>query len=275
LEGDALTVLRTMPDESVQCCVTSPPYYGLRDYGMPGQIGAEDTADGYVTRLVEVFRAVRRVLRDDGILWLNLGDSMRDKQLLMVPVRAALALQADGWFLRSDCIWHKPSAIPEPVKDRPTAAHEHVFLLTKRERYYYNPDAVAEGASSFGRQHTSKVQGPKVRALQESGHHGTGGNLSINYERETRNLRNVWTIASEPYSGSHFATMPPALAERCILAGSKPGDLVLDPFGGAGTTGLVADRLQRNALLIELNPEYAEMARKRIASDAGMFGAVA
>jgi DNA modification methylase len=290
IEGDCLAMLRTLPDGAAQCCVTSPPYYGLRDYGVEGQIGLEDSPAAYVARLVDVFREVRRVLRDDGTLWLNLGDSyarapekggsgpggkniaaygnayanaqsskvgssdggvgrgdrpgsrlaaegVKPKDLLGIPWMVAFALRADGWYLRKDIIWHKPNPMPESVRDRPTTAHEHVFLLTKRAAYFYDADSIRE-------------------------------------EPIGANARDVWTIATQPYSGAHFATMPPALAERCIKAGSKPGDTIVDPFGGAGTTGLVADRLGRNALLIELNPTYAAMARERIALDAPLVGEV-
>jgi DNA modification methylase len=266
IEGDCLATLRTLPDGAAQCCVTSPPYYGLRDYGVEGQIGLEDSPDAYVARLVDVFREVRRVLRDDGTLWLNMGDSYaaggngggnknntnagsltvgrkvapagyKPKDLLGIPWMVAFALRADGWYLRKDIIWHKPNPMPESVRDRPTTAHEHVFLLTKRAAYFYDADSIRE-------------------------------------EPIGANARDVWTIATQPYSGAHFATMPPALAERCIKAGSKPGDTIVDPFGGAGTTGLVADRLGRNALLIELNPTYAAMARERIALDAPLVGEV-
>lgn len=283
LTGDALDTLRTLPAGAFQACVTSPPYYGLRDYGVDGQIGLEATPNAYIARLVEVFREVRRVLRDDGTLWVNVGDSYaasgngggnkndtnkgsltvgpkrappgyKPKDLLGIPWMLAFALRADGWYLRRDIIWHKPNPMPESVRDRPTSAHEYVFLLSKSARYVYDADAVAETAESFGRQHTSKRQPPKVRALKESGHHGTGGDLSINYERESRNRRSVWTIATEPCAVAHYAVMPNALAELCILAGTKAGDHVLDPFGGAGTTGLVAERLNRHSTLIDLDP---------------------
>jgi DNA modification methylase len=277
LEGDSREVLATLPSESAQCCVTSPPYFGLRDYGNDGQIGLEATPDAYVAQLVAVFREVRRVLKDDGTLWLNLGDSYartggtdrkvsetaqvgstrntlqqiqnrtttaaqfgaKEKDLLGIPWRVAFALQADGWYLRSDIIWHKPNPMPESVTDRPTKAHEYVFLLSKSTRYFYDAEAIAEQA-----------------------------------ELNTRNARTVWPIATKPFKGAHFATMPSELAERCIKAGSAAGDMVLDPFGGAGTTGLVADQMGRDATLIELNPTYAAMARARIADYAPLFAEV-
>ena len=272
--GDCSTILQTMPSGVFQCCVTSPPYYGLRNYKVAGQIGLEQTPDEYVAQLVAVFREVRRVLRDDGTLWLNLGDSYANdskwggsssgkhasglhgntgigrskkttgakaKDLLMIPARVALALQADGWTLRSDVIWHKPNPMPEAVKDRPTSAHEHVFLLSKKPHYYFDAEAVAE---------------PTVT-------NGNGG-LARRPISDTRNIRNVWSIQTVAFKGAHFAVMAPELARRCILAGCPVGGKVLDPFGGAGTTGLVAGESGRFATLIELNPEYAEIARQRL-----------
>lgn len=266
LLGDCRKVLSTLPEQSVQCCVTSPPYYGLRDYGVNGQIGLEQTLDQYVDQLVDVFRAVRRVLRDDGVLWLNLGDSygrnpakgqhkpgdsgkqgyvydrgggrasstllgggVKEKDLAGIPWTVALALRADGWYLRSAVVWHKPNSLPEPVKDRPASAYEMVFLLSKSPVYYYDAGAIAEPTVSGAR----------------------------------RTARNVWTIATKPLKGAHFAAFPPLLAEKCVMAGSAVGDTVLDPFGGAGTTGLVANRAGRNAVLVELNPDYIEITRRR------------
>jgi DNA modification methylase len=278
-----------------QTCVTSPPYYGLRDYGCAGQIGLEETPDAYVARLVDVFREVRRVLRDDGTLWLNLGDSYaaggngggnkndtnvgsltvgrklppsgyKPKDLLGIPWMVAFALRADGWWLRQDIIWHKPNPMPESVTDRCTKAHEYVFLLTKSARYFYDAAAIAEDALQPEGEARITAQHKQAAIGQNQ-----TGSLGTNYGAATRNARNVWTIATTPYSGAHFATMPPALAERCIKAGSKFGDMVLDPFGGAGTTGLVADRLGRSATLIELNPEYARLARERITADAPLL----
>jgi DNA modification methylase len=305
LIGDCLEVLRGLPDGMAQTCVTSPPYYGLRDYGCAGQIGLEATPDAYVARLVDVFREVRRVLRDDGTLWLNLGDSyasdskwggatggkhvkalhgeagagrgkrqtgMKDKDLLGIPWMVAFALRADGWWLRQDIIWHKPNPMPESVTDRCTKAHEYVFLLTKSARYFYDAAAIAEDAIHAGQEVTlgekSLSRGQASGAGVKASGNGLAASVTVG---ATRNARSVWPIATQPYSGAHFATMPPALAERCIKAGSKPGDMVLDPFGGAGTTGLVADRLGRSATLIELNPEYARLARERITADAPLL----
>lgn len=322
LQGDCRVVLASLPAESVHCCVTSPPYYGLRDYGVAGQIGLEPTPDAFIAQMVEVFREVRRVLRADGTLWLNLGDSYaatsagvgnapsakstlttnggkgpkegdkysagnagrarridpqaKPKDLLMIPARVALALQADGWWLRSDIIWSKPNPMPESVTDRPTSAHEHIFLLSKSERYFFDAEAVKEAVSPaslqrWGEGGTERVN-PSPQGLKAA---GVRGENSCGVDPSGRNIRNVWTVATQPFSEAHFATFPPALIEPCIKAGCPEGGTVLDPFGGAGTTGLVADRLKRNAVLIELNPEYAEMARRRIQSDAGMFAEVA
>lgn len=309
ITGDCLTTLRTLPDGAAQCCVTSPPYYGLRDYGHAGQIGLEETPDAYVARLVDVFREVRRVLRDDGTLWLNLGDSYnnfrsqmgpgqalhgrdelrgkaapesrsrgwggaKEKDLLGIPWMVAFALRADGWFLRSDIIWHKPNPMSESVRDRPTKAHEYVFLLTKSARYFYDAAAIAEPAEESSLARLAQDVASQAGSSRANGGAKTNGPMRA-VGSDTRNARTVWTIATQPYSGAHFATMPPDLAERCIKAGSKPGDTILDPFGGAGTTGLVADRLNRSAILCELNPAYAALASERITADAPLFGAVA
>ena len=315
LTGDALEQLRLLPDESVHCCVTSPPYYGLRDYGVVGQIGLEPSPDEYVAALVAVFREVRRVLRKDGTLWLNIGDSYaagklgradhgsgdltshlgpkrdgipggsimgpvaqrlapagyKPKDLLGTPWMLAFALRADGWYLRQDIIWSKPNPMPESVTDRCTKAHEYLFLLSKSERYWFDAAAIAEKANwpggSWGR---SKCydgdQTGMLRWFYGNGAQWKGG--------ETRNKRSVWEVATQPYADAHFATFPPALIEPAILAGCPRGGTVIDPFAGAGTTGLVADRLGRDAVLIELNPAYAAMARDRIEDDAGMFAEV-
>lgn len=373
LIGDCRSILPTLAAESVHCVVTSPPYFGLRDYGVAGQIGLEPTPDTFVAELVAVFREVRRVLRKDGTLWLNLGDSyaavnrgenarprietltgiqvgnpysdirtrseviegqkragIKPKDLIGIPWRVAFALQADGWWLRQDIIWHKPNPMPESVTDRCTKAHEYLFLLTKSERYFYDAEAIAEPVS---RDFWNESVGPEYMTPTDGRMDGgkRKGNGPMN---GTRNKRSVWTIATQPYSEAHFATFPPALIEPCILAGcpakacakcgapwvrevettpavsrttsringdrndagrtqfvgasaitfgfspscacnasTVPGT-VLDPFSGAGTTGLVADRLQRNAVLIELNANYASMSNERIISDAPLFASV-
>jgi DNA modification methylase len=320
IAGDCIAGLRTLPDASVHCCVTSPPYWGLRDYGHDGQIGLESTPEAYVARMVEVFREVRRVLRDDGTCWVNLGDSyaanaatskkigeshrgsdtptlnqphqcrvsvrggelsIKAKDLVGIPWRVAFALQADGWWLRQDIIWHKPNPMPESVRDRCTKAHEYVFLLTKSERYYYDAEAVSEAAKYAGQ--TGYFAGPKnaARSFRTGG--ATGGNEKPGSGRvpvgPTRNRRSVWTVTTKPYSGAHFAVMPAALVEPCIKAGCPEGGTVLDPFAGSGTTLAVAAELGRNAIGCELNPEYIALAERRIkdarASVALFEGAVA
>ena len=304
LTGDCRDLLGGMEAESVHCIVTSPPYFGLRDYGVAGQIGLEPSPEEFVSELVGVFREARRVLRDDGTLWLNMGDSycstdkwggggntgkqtvaadgsvpswavrnrrapfpgIKPKDLIGVPWMLAFALRADGWYLRSDIIWHKPNPMPESVTDRPTSAHEHIFLLSKSERYFYDNEAVKEPASyPEGPGNVRPCKGADMAGFE------IRGNLHNIGPRELRNLRNVWTVATQPFSEAHFATFPSDLIEPCIKAGCPKGGTVLDPFGGAGTTGLVADRLGRNAVLIELNPTYADMARRRLQADAGMF----
>lgn len=297
ITGDARAELAHLLCDTFDCCVTSPPYWGLRDYGVAGQIGLEPTLQEYLAEMVSIFREVRRTLKPSGTFWLNIGDSyarepgkggsgpggkntaemkytgaktlsgLKPKDLAMVPNRLAIALQEDGWFVRSEIIWHKPNPMPESVTDRPTSSHEKIWLLTKSERYFYDADAVKEAAEC------DRVRGPAEHADKKSTN-GNGG-LSRRPISEFRNGRNVWTIATQPFAGAHFATMAPDLAERCIKAGSPLGGHVLDPFGGAGTTGLVADRLGRDATLIELNPGYAALARGRIEGDAPLFAEVA
>jgi DNA modification methylase len=308
--GDCIEGIRTLPDQSVHTCVTSPPYFGLRDYGMDGQIGLEVTPDAFVARLVEVFREVRRVLRDDGTLWLNLGDSysthaagkvanpmakstlagvktqavanessrargdyyrtpggLPEKNLLGIPWRVAFALQADGWYLRQDIIWHKPNPMPESVTDRCTKAHEYVFLLSKSARYYFDAEAVKEeGVYPAG---TKAAKGSADRQAQQ-GVNARPPEYKV-YDG-FRNRRSVWTVATKPFAGAHFATFPPGLIEPCILAGSPVGGTVLDPFGGSGTTAGVAMKHGRNAVLCELNPEYAALIPARIADLGGNQG---
>lgn len=326
IEGDALAVLRTLPDESVHCCITSPPYWGLRDYGVAGQLGMEATPELYVSGLVAVFAEVRRVLRSDGTCWVNLGDcyagswgargrgpgtnaarpdleekhgtsalnrkveGRKPKDLIGVPWLVAFGLQADGWYLRSDIIWSKPNPMPESVTDRPTRAHEYLFLLSKSERYFYNAEAIQEPgvyAGPNGRQKSPHSQGfgrrtaeqERARQDKQRGHgrrHAGFNDRCDAMERAQqcavmRNKRSVWTIATAAYLDAHFATFPPALVSPCILAGSPEGGVILDPFAGAGTAGMVACRLDRSFIGIELNPEYAQMARGRILEDAPMF----
>ena len=254
IESDAMVALQRLPSESVQCIVTSPPYWGLRDYGIEGQIGLEEKLQQYINRLTSIFSEAKRVLRNDGIFWLNIGDGytsgnrgyrapdkknparamsvrpdtpdgLKPKDLLGIPWRIALALQADGWYLRSDIIWNKPNAMPESVKDRPTRSHEYVFMLTKREKYYYD-----------------------YQAIKENG----------------RNKRTVWSVNTAPFPEAHFATFPPALIEPCILSSTKENDVVLDPFFGSGTVGVVCQENRRRFIGIELNNEYVRIAQKRL-----------
>ena len=305
--GDVTEVLREMDAESVQTCVTSPPYWGLRDYGEAGQIGLESTPGEYVARLVDVFREVRRVLRDDGTLWLNLGDSyvstplgnkdtatsglhgaqgakyaerlltkdnrnarptrlagLKPKDLVGIPWRVALALQEDGWWLRSDIVWSKPNPMPESITDRPTRSHEYVFLLAKSARYFYDHIAVREPLSSTPEQYLRA--GKSVRD-----NHALGavagrplGPSSFATVPDGRNARSVWTITTKSYAGAHFATFPSDIPERCIMAGSAEGDLVLDPFSGAATTALVARSLGRRAVGIDISAEYLDISAERL-----------
>lgn len=297
LTGDALTVLRTLPAASVQVCVTSPPYWGLRDYGVPGQIGAEKTPAEYIAKLVAIFAEVRRVLRDDGTCWLNLGDTFinakgmahgvdpkqrarrfglrpndvsvpgyKRKDLAGIPWRTAFALQDDGWYLRSDIVWNKPNAMPDSVTDRPTRSHEYIFLLAKSLRYFYNGYAVLEPS-------TERASGNVRRKVANgrSGHRPAyhfGASIPWTPSGNERQRRTVWTIATKPYKGTHFAVFPPELPRICILAGSRAGDVVLDPFAGSGTTLAVARSLGRGFIGVELNGDYKTLSDKRIAEGA-------
>lgn len=315
LVGDVRQRLAELPDCSVQTCVTSPPYWGLRDYGHDGQIGLEQTPDEYVAQLLDVFREVRRVLADDGTLWLNLGDSyasgevgrhdgynptraggsgtnkpfgtrqqvrlqtgLKPKDLVGIPWRVALALQADGWWLRQDIIWAKPNPMPESVTDRCTKAHEYVFLLTKSDRYFYDADPIRQplSAATISRDRAprgrSQNGGGSAKSLAGYAYTPELGNMTSNAKGANR--RSVWTIPTKPYAGAHFAVMPEALAEPCILAGSRPGDLVLDPFTGSGTVGVVALRHDRDFIGTELNPEYAALAEARIYDDGPLMNVV-
>jgi DNA modification methylase len=299
IQGDALTRLKELPSESVDCCITSPPYFGLRDYGVEGQIGLEESPEAYVSKLVDVFREVRRVLKKEGTLWLNLGDSyagsgkggqseekrsenwqpqygnkgkrygLKPKDLIGIPWMVAFALRADGWWLRSDIIWHKPNCMPESVTDRPTKSHEYMFLLSKSKKYYYDAEVISEDAIN------TKMPGKNMRDTRETYGPQNGGNSGLRDLKQRykngdwptkRNKRTVWTVATKPYSEAHFATFPEKLIEPCILAGCPEGGICLDPFFGAGTTGLVAKKLGRHFIGIELNEAYIGMAQKRIAA---------
>lgn len=311
LIGDCRESMRALIAEGVkvQMCVTSPPYWGLRDYGVEGQLGLEPTIEEFVANMVEVFGLVRELLADDGTCWINLGDSyagsgkggnpsdsahqkqrtnagsysvigntareaaktklagesrvsdgLKPKDLCGIPWRVAFALQADGWWLRQDIIWHKPNPMPESVRDRCTKSHEYLFLMAKSERYYYDADAIAEQASGEARGGGFKAAGAGHTNLSKCG--------EIAYEQ--RNKRSVWTVATQPYAEAHFATYPPALIEPCILAGSRPCDIVFDPFFGSGTTGEVAQRFGRDWIGCELNAEYCKLADQRTSGTIGM-----
>lgn len=283
LTGDALEMLRQLPDCCCSTCVTSPPYYGLRNYGENGQIGLEETPSKYIDKLVEVFREVRRVLKGNGTLWLNIGDSYavkptgaaKRKDLIGIPWLLAFALRADGWYLRADIIWHKPNTMPESAKDRPTRAHEYLFLLSKRPDYYYDAEAVKETAVGFGpdnpgrkRGNTSTFRGGNAythnQAIDNSAKVERQSHGLVPNETGKRNRRSVWTVATRPYKSAHFATFPEELVRPCILAGSRPGDTVLDPFSGSGTTGAVAIQEGRDYIGIEINPEYIKMSEERL-----------
>ena len=272
LVGDCIESMRGLPDQSVHTCVTSPPYFGLRDYGHDGQIGLEPTPDAFVAKLAEVFREVRRVLRDDGTLWLNLGDSYGvGKQMLGIPWRVAFALQADGWYLRQDIIWHKPNPMPESVIDRCTKAHEYIFLLSKSQRYYFDAEAIKEPSAYFGKDTRSGMGNIRYEGKRTEGDAAANGQQSFVTINETRNKRSVWTVTTKPFKGAHFATFPPDLIEPCVKAGCPEGGTVLDPFGGSGTTGMVAQRHRRKFVLCELNPEYARMAEDRIYAERDLL----
>lgn len=276
LFGDCREVLRDLPSEAFRCCVTSPPYYGLRDYGHPLQIGIEDSPDAFAAELVAVFGEVRRTLASDGTLWLVLGDcfakersgSLKRKDLIGIPWIVAFALRADGWYLRSDTIWSKPNPMPESITDRPTRAHEYVFLLSKSETYFYDQDALREPHTMRPqrRPHGRKRdETPRLDQPRQSWSTAVRHEPGVDGHPLGRNARSVWEIATEPYDGAHSAAMPQALARRCISAGSAVGDAVLDPFFGTGTVGRVAEDLGRRWLGIELNPDYAQQIAQRTA----------
>ena len=267
LQGNCLETLSSLEEKSVNTCVTSPPYWGLRDYGTDDQLGLEKTPEKFVENLVNVFREVRRVLRDDGTVWLNLGDSyLSNKQLGGIPWRVAFALQSDGWYLRQDIIWSKPNPMPESVTDRCTKAHEYVFLLSKSPKYYYDNEAIKEETLTQDNQNRDR---DTTKLNNTPGRTKMAGLKTNNYE--TKNKRSVWSVSPIPYKEAHFATYPPELIKPCILAGCPEGGTVLDPFGGSGTTAQVASNLNRNAILCELNPEYVDIAKGRLHDSLGMF----
>jgi len=294
LNGNSLELLKTLPDQCVQACITSPPYWGLRDYDNDAQLGLEETPEQYVENMVLLFREVRRVLKDDGTLWLNLGDSyasstgniyeisnikkysegdlnfnrpsrpssIKQKNLVGIPWRVAFALQADGWYLRQDIIWHKPNPMPESVTDRCTKSHEYIFLMTKSAQYYYDHEAIKERSTESTEKRLSQ---PSLKNQKGSNRvpNKSNGNMKA-VGGDMRNKRSVWTVTTKPYKEAHFAVFPDELIKPCILAGSAKGDIVLDPFFGSGTTGLVALRSRRRFIGIELNPDYVAIAENRL-----------
>lgn len=271
--GDALATLTTIPDASVQCIVTSPPYFKQRDYGTGTyQVGSEDSHDEYVQRLVEVFRECRRVLKPDGLLWLNLGDKFLDGMLLGLPWRVAIALQQAGWILRCDIIWHKPNAMPHSVKTRPTVDHEYVFMFSKSSDYFYDADAIREPHVTFsensrmkgGRNHFGKRNGTPEAGKNCGNNNLHDGRWDQAFHPLGRNKRTVWNIPLSKYRGAHFAVFPEKLVENCVLASTKPSDVVLDPFAGSGTVGVVAAKFQRSFVLIELNKDYCQLIEERL-----------
>lgn len=301
-QGSCIDVMKQWPDGFINTCVTSPPYYGLRDYGVKGQLGLEDSPDKYVTSLVNTFREVRRVLRDDGTLWLNLGDSyarnaakggsgvggknerylrdsytrahadvppgMKEKDLIGIPWAVAFALRADGWYLRQDIIWGKPNPMPESVTDRCTKSHEYIFLLSKTPKYYYDHAAIAEPVAASSVQRLSQNVKNQKGSSRVPGK--TNGTMKAVGTRDKRNKRSVWNITTKPFSGAHFATFPIDLITPCILAGARERGLVLDPFMGAGTTAVAAIKQNRRYIGCELNPAYIDIAQTRIAKE--VFG---
>jgi len=307
LRGDCIDSLKKLEDQSINTCITSPPYWGLRNYnGEEKQLGLEDTPEEFVENLVNVFREVKRVLRDDGTVWLNLGDSymgggggnynktgisqaggqhltnvrnrkdfikksgVKAKDLVGIPFRVAFALQEDGWYLRQDIIWHKPNPMPESVKDRCTKAHEYIFLLSKNQKYYFDNEAIKED-SVDKESHRGMSPRNKDKRLGDR-FFATKVGDSANYKKyPKRNKRSVWTVTTKPFKGAHFATFPMDLIEPCVLAGCPEGGTVLDPFGGSGTTGIVAVNHNRHAVLCELNKEYIELAKQRLRTEVGLL----
>lgn len=296
ITGNALEVLTELPNCSADCCITSPPYFRLRNYGVDGQLGLEDTVEDYINKLTDIFREVRRVLKDDGTLWLNIGDSYvssnsdysncKRKDLIGVPWLLAFALRNDGWYLRQDIIWNKPNAMPESIKDRCAKSHEYIFLFAKQPKYYFDYEAIKEPAVGFNNIPPAGSKGtltPNRRLRKGNSRTFRGGGVytkgqSFNNSEEVmreshgnsenmtglRNKRSVWTVATQGYKEAHFATFPEKLIGPCVLAGSRERGIILDPFVGSGTTAVVAKKFNRDFIGIELNPKYAEMARRRL-----------
>jgi len=299
LQGNCIDKIKELEDNSIDCVVSSPPYFGLRDYGTDEQFGLEKTYQDYLANTVKVFETFKPKLKDTATIWWNVGDSynstngfcrnkgkykrpgrdggsndkklikdniVKEKDLLMIPNRVAIALQEAGWYIRSEIIWHKPNPMPESVKDRPTSCHEKIWLITKNKKYYYDADAIKEKTITFD----SNIRDRDTTKLNNTpGRSKMGGLKENNYL--TKNKRNVWTVTTKPFRGAHFATFPKDLIEPCIKAGCPENGIVLDPFGGAGTTGIVSALNNRNAILIELNPEYIKIAEDRIEKELGLF----
>jgi len=302
LHGNCIDKIKELDDNSIDCVVSSPPYFGLRDYGVDGQFGLEKTYQEYLNNTVKIFKTFKPKLKDNATVWWNVGDSyssgkrtsttnqslrgnknygvtrtpvqdgIKEKDLLMIPNRVAIALQEAGWYIRSEIIWHKPNPMPESVKDRPTNCHEKIWLITKSKKYYYDADAIREPVA----QGTITRLSEKNLKNQKGSTRGNGGmksngNMKAVGNMETKNKRNVWTVTTKPCKEAHFATFPKDLIEPCIKAGCPEGGIVLDPFGGSGTTGIVASQNNRNAILIELNKDYIDIANKRIHKELGLF----
>tara|TARA_R100000654_G_scaffold22427_2_gene44708 strand:- start:755 stop:1717 length:963 start_codon:yes stop_codon:yes gene_type:complete len=315
LQGDVFDNIKKLEDNSIDCVVTSPPYWGLRDYGVPGQLGLEPTYQEHIKNIVELFRAMKPKLKDSATVWLNYGDSyaatvngtkvkdqiknkvqfagkylikgddrtfrdkpfstiqgsLKPKDLVMIPNRIAIALQDDGWWIRSEIIWHKPNPMPESTKDRPTSAHEKIWLITKSKKYYYDADAIREPLASTSLTRLNQDIRNQKGSSRGNGGMKSNGNMKAVGNMETKNKRNVWTVTTKPCKEAHFATFPKDLIEPCIKAGCPEGGVVFDPFGGSGTTGIVAKLLNRRSILSELNPEYIEIAKSRINKEFGLF----
>jgi DNA modification methylase len=303
LHGNVFDKVKELNDNSIDCVVTSPPYWGLRDYGVLGQLGLESTYQEHIKNIVNLFEEIKPKLKESATIWLNYGDSyssgkrtsttnqtlrgnknygvtrtpvqdgIKEKDLVMIPNRIAIALQDAGWYIRSEIIWHKPNPMPESVKDRPTSAHEKIWLITKSKKYYYDADSIREPLASTSLTRLNQDIKNQKGSTRGNGGMKSNGNMKAVGNLETKNKRNVWTVTTKPFKDAHFATFPKDLIEPCIKAGCPEGGIVLDPFGGSGTTGIVASQNNRNAILIELNKDYIEIANKRIYKELGLFNA--
>ena len=314
LQGNCIDKIKELEDNSIDCVVSSPPYFGLRDYGVEEQFGLEKTYQEYIANTIKVFETFKPKLKDTATIWWNVGDSysnhkdcksigqtlakgttrekaheiekgkshtrdskllkasgLKDKDLMMIPNRVAIALQDAGWYIRSEIIWHKPNPMPESVRDRPTSCHEKIWLITKSKKYYYDADAIREPLTSSSLTRLNQNIKNQKGSTRANGGMKSNGNMKAVGNMETKNKRNVWTVTTKPFKDAHFATFPKDLIEPCIKAGCPEGGVVLDPFGGAGTTGIVAQSLNRQAILIELNKDYINIANKRINKEFGMF----